>query len=205
MPPAPPILWQLENVWLGRKPDARLRGVTLTITGGLTAITGPSGAGKTSLLNLLVRFETPDDGALLAHLPAGPRLPLFWMPAGGGLWPFGSARRQITDLAPSGDKAAADLWLSALELEECASRTIDQLSRGERERAGVARAMATGAGVLVMDEPFAHVPATRRPEFFDRVATACREHGASLIYATHEPALADMADHRIAMAEGALA
>ncbi|MFO1521493.1 MAG: hypothetical protein U1G05_05535 [Kiritimatiellia bacterium] len=126
------------------------------------------------------------------------------MPAGGGLWPFGSARRQITDLAPAGDQAAADFWLRALESEECADRTADQPSRGERERAGVACAMATRR-VLVMDEPFAHVPAARRPEFFARVATACREHGTSLVYATHEPALADMADRRIAMAEGALA
>jgi ABC-type nitrate/sulfonate/bicarbonate transport system ATPase subunit len=203
--PAPPILWQLENVWLGRKPDARLRGVTLNLSGGLTAIIGPSGAGKTSLLNLLVRFEAPDAGTLTASLPTVPRLPLFWMPAGGGLWPFGSARRQVTDLAPAQDKAAADFWLRALELEECADRTADQLSRGECERVGVARAMATRASVLVMDEPFAHIPAARRPEFFARVADACRASDTSLIWATHEPALAAMADRIVAMAEGGLA
>lgn len=205
MPPASSIIWQLENVWLGRKPDARLRGVTLNIPDGLTAITGPSGAGKTSLLNLLVRFETPDSGALTATLPNGPRLPLFWMPAGGGLWPFGSARRQVTELAPAQDKAAANFWLRTLELDECADRSFDQLSRGERERVGVARAMATRAAVLVMDEPFAHVPAARRPEFFGKVADACRASATSLIWATHEPALAAMADRIVAMAEGGLA
>ena len=205
MPPAPPILWQLDNVWLGRKPDARLRGVTLGIAEGLTAITGPSGAGKTSLLNLLVRFETPECGTLTATLPTGPRLPLFWMPAGGGLWPFGSARRQVTELAPAQDKVAANFWLLALELEECADRTADQLSRGERERVGVARAMSTRAAVLVMDEPFAHVPAARRPEFFGKVADACRASATSLIWATHEPALAAMADRVVAMSEGGLA
>ena len=205
MPPAPSNLWQLENVWLGRKPDARLRGVTINLPGGLTAITGPSGAGKTTLLNLLVRFESPDSGSLTASLPDSSRLPLFWMPAGGGLWPFGSARRQVTDLAPAQDKAAAEFWLRALELEDCANRTADQLSRGERERVGVARAVATGAAVLVMDEPFAHVPAARRPEFFGKVADACRASATSLIWATHEPALAAMADRVVAMAEGGLA
>lgn len=205
MPPASSTLWKLENVWLGRKPDARLRGVTLNLSAGLTAITGPSGAGKTSLLNLLVRFETPDSGTLTATLLEGSRLPLFWMPAGGGLWPFGSARCQVTDLAPATDKAAADFWLRALELEECADRTADQLSRGERERVGVARAMATRAAVLVMDEPFAHVPAARRPEFFGMVADACRASATSLVWATHEPALAAMADRVVAMAEGGLA
>ncbi|MFO1528472.1 MAG: hypothetical protein U1F77_01770 [Kiritimatiellia bacterium] len=45
------------------------------------------------------------------------------------------------------------------------------------------------------------MPAARRPSS-RAVATACREHGTSLVYATHEPALADMADRRIAMAEG---
>jgi ABC-type multidrug transport system ATPase subunit len=77
-------LWQLENVRLGQ----RLHDVTLRIEPGVTAVLGHSGAGKTSLLNLLVGFEKPNAGKLTAEFNRGThRIALFWVPADGGLWP----------------------------------------------------------------------------------------------------------------------
>ena len=77
-------LWKLEGVNLGR----RLSELTLTIESGVTAVLGHSGAGKTSLLNLLVGFEKADNGALASEFDrASHRIPLFWVPPDGGLWP----------------------------------------------------------------------------------------------------------------------
>ena len=77
-------LWQLEGVGLGQ----RLCDLTLRIEPGVTAVLGHSGAGKTSLLNLLVGFEKPDAGKLTAEFNrSSHRIPLFWVPADGGLWP----------------------------------------------------------------------------------------------------------------------
>ena len=75
-------LWKLEAVGLSQ----RLREVTLSIEAGVTAVLGHSGAGKTSLLNLLVAFEQPDAGKLTADFNRGThRMPLFWVPSDGGL------------------------------------------------------------------------------------------------------------------------
>ena len=90
------ILWQLEGVGLGQ----RLRDITLRIEPGVTAVLGHSGAGKTSLLNLLVGFEKPDAGKLIAEFNRGShRIPLFWVPADGGLWPHLTVAEHIAIVA----------------------------------------------------------------------------------------------------------
>ncbi|HEX9047799.1 MAG TPA: ATP-binding cassette domain-containing protein, partial [Verrucomicrobiae bacterium] len=98
-------LWQLENVGLAQ----RLQSVTLRIEPGVTAVLGHSGAGKTSLLNLLVGFENSTAGKLQADLPRGShRIPLFWVPADGGLWPHLTVAEHIaavTDGAPISSSA----------------------------------------------------------------------------------------------------
>ncbi|MFV1991543.1 MAG: ATP-binding cassette domain-containing protein [Acidimicrobiales bacterium] len=58
-------LWELSDVSLGRSPARRLDRVSLVVRAGVTAVIGPSGAGKTSLLNLLAGFERPDSGTLV--------------------------------------------------------------------------------------------------------------------------------------------
>ena len=92
-------LWTLDHVSLGQ----RLRDVTLRIAGGVTAVLGPSGAGKTSLLNLLVAFEQADAGSVTAHvgLEAHTR-PLFWAPQGDGLWPHLTVREHLQAVAGEG-------------------------------------------------------------------------------------------------------
>jgi iron(III) transport system ATP-binding protein len=64
-------LWQLTDVRLGPATRPRLAEVTATIPPGITAVLGESGAGKTSLLNLLVEFERPDGGRVVFHPPTG--------------------------------------------------------------------------------------------------------------------------------------
>ena len=84
-------LWTLDRVTLGR----RLRDVTLTIERGVTAVLGHSGAGKTSLLNLLVGFESADSGEVSARFDRGAHArPLFWAPQDDGLWPHLTARTE---------------------------------------------------------------------------------------------------------------
>ena len=60
-------LWKLENVTLVGERRARLDEVSLTIGPGVTAAVGPSGAGKTSLLNLLVEYEQPSGGTIVCN------------------------------------------------------------------------------------------------------------------------------------------
>jgi len=64
-------LWRLHGVCLGEEPSPRLAGLSVNIGPGVTAVLGCSGAGKSSLLNLLVGFETLDRGELVATLPVG--------------------------------------------------------------------------------------------------------------------------------------
>ena len=78
-------LWILENVALA---PARLRDVSLTLRPGVTAVIGWSGAGKTSLLNVLAGFEKAERGSVRG--PAS----LAWVPQDGGLWPHCTARKK---------------------------------------------------------------------------------------------------------------
>ena len=82
------FLWKLENVTLLGQNRPRLDGISLKIVHGVTAVVGPSGAGKTSLLDLLTEFEKPDRGNIATNLEQGEqRLPLYWVPQTDGLWP----------------------------------------------------------------------------------------------------------------------
>ena len=92
-------LWQLESVGLGQ----RLRDITLQIKPGVTALLGPSGAGKTSLLNVLIGFEKPDAGKFTAEFDrCSHRISLFWVPADGGLWPHLTVAEHIATVAEKG-------------------------------------------------------------------------------------------------------
>src|SRR5258708_361962 len=124
-------LWKLEKVTLSGRGRPRLLDVSLEINPGVTAILGHSGAGKTSLLNLLVGFELADSGTITCGLmqpntnpkcaresdPAPARetplpasrvaveqssrhLPLYWAPAGDGLWPHLTVGQQVRAVLP---------------------------------------------------------------------------------------------------------
>lgn len=223
-----PVLWHFQRVGLSGHRTPRLQEVTLEIRAGATALVGPSGAGKTSLLNLLVDFERPDAGTLTANLPHDDdRLPLFWVPQNDGLWPHLTARQHLDIVMPRGARTHNDsrfvphahtpqadalassatakpsAWaetrtethgvaslLGAFDLAHRAGARPESLSQGECARLSVARALASGAAVLVMDEPLAHVDPARVGRYWQVVRDHCAACRTSLIFATHAPEVA---------------
>lgn len=169
-------LWTLEAVALA---PGRLRGVTLEIRAGVTAVLGGSGAGKTSLLNVLVGFEPAAGGRV-----TGPGR-VFWVPQNGGLWPHCTAREHLRMVKPAG--AEIEAMLAAFDLTGRAAARPGELSEGERARLAVARALLVPAEALVMDEPLAHVDSARVEKYWGAIRARLAATGTALVFATHEP------------------
>lgn len=182
-------LWKLASVRLRGDSADRLADVSLSIGHGVTAIVGFSGAGKTSLLNVLAGMDTPDagtvDGPLLQAGDA--RLPVYWSPQDGGLWPHLSVREHLEVVQPEDFANSADKLLADFDLAERANALPGQMSRGELSRLGVARCLAARPAVMLMDEPLAHTDPARRPAWWQAIRNAVRATECSLVFSTHEP------------------
>jgi iron(III) transport system ATP-binding protein len=211
-------LWRLEQVFVAGTVRPRLDGVTLDVTTGTTAVLGISGAGKTTFLNLLCGFARPHRGRVERLLPqTNGRLSLFWVPQNDGLWPQRTVLEHVEqvlpesadeedtggpepppvapdyfseDGTPDSARRTPEDWLAAFDLLDHADKTPEQLSHGERNRLAVVRALASGAGVLVMDEPMAHVDPARINDYWRVIREHCSQTGTSLIVATHSPEVA---------------
>ena len=172
-------LWTLDHVSLA---PSRLRDVSLTLRAGVTAVIGWSGAGKTSLLNVLVGFEKAERGSVSGCAS------LAWVPQDGGLWPHCTAREHLAIARPGG--GGLDALLAAFDLTARANARPHELSQGEQARLSVARALAAKAEVLVMDEPLAHVDPARAGNYWRVIREHLAATGASLVFSTHLPEIA---------------
>lgn len=184
-------LWELDRATVDGREQPRLSDVTLTISTGTTAVIGPSGAGKTTLLNLLVEFERPATGiSTFKFVPPPGRMPIFWVPQNEGLWPHLTVMEHLTTVMPGGDDAGEDAvrLLMDFDLGELRNALPGRLSEGERARLAVARALASQASVLVMDEPLVHVDPARVGRYWEAVRAHCRRTDTSLVFSTHQPA-----------------
>ncbi|MGE5192153.1 MAG: ATP-binding cassette domain-containing protein [Deltaproteobacteria bacterium] len=180
-------VWKLERVTLCGRPRQRLADVSLEIGSGVTAILGQSGAGKTSLLNLLVGFEQPDQGRIVARLDhSGDRLPLFWGPPDGGLWAHLTVEQHVWAVSPAG--ARPENLLKAFDLSDKIGTFPDQLSQGERARLALVRALASEANVLVLDEPLVHVDPAGARRFWEALREFFRDPArTAIVFSTHSP------------------
>jgi len=183
------VLWQLDGIRLDGTIVPRLDDVCVAVRPGVTAVLGSSGAGKTSLLNLLVGSESPDAGRLSTALPQSDRrLPLYWVPQNGGLWPHDTVLAHLLRVMPEPSEDAAQKLLAALDIADRSAARPDELSQGERSRVAVARALAADPAVLVMDEPFGSVDPARVGRYWRVVRQHVARAGGSLEFATHSPA-----------------
>jgi putative ABC transport system ATP-binding protein len=195
-------LFTLDDVSLSRAGKPVLRGLTTEIPEGATAVVGPSGSGKSSLLRLLNRLADPDSGrvllrgrdvregdvlALRRRVVLVPQLPA----------PLGeTVAEDVRFAAPDGDVPSL-LERAGLDASY-ADRETARLSVGEQQRVMLARALAVGPEVLLLDEPTSALDAAAR-DAVEATITALRAEGAaSIVVVTHDPEQARrLADHAV--------
>ena len=188
------LLWSLKHVSLMSASGIRLDEIDLEIPRGVTAIMGYSGAGKTSLLNLLIDYETPERGDIIRPqdvFQSKSDLDLFWVPHNLGLWPQYTVQEHLTLVYPGREsqQETVEELLTALGLIQVRNQYPGQLSQGEASRLAVARALASKAKVLVMDEPLVHVDQTHWPFYWNTIREYCQKNNTSLVFSTHQPEL----------------
>jgi ABC-type multidrug transport system ATPase subunit len=203
-------LWQLDRVLLRGQARPRIDHVSCRVESGVTAIVGYSGAGKTSLLNLLAGMESPNSGVITVgsatEKAEAAQLDLFWAPQGGGLWPHLDVQGHLKAVASGKNTTeTADKLLDEFDLYTRRAAFPDQLSQGEKARLSVARALFSGAAVLLFDEPLAHVDQARRSRYWQSIRRHIESTGSSLVFSSHDPdVILREADAVLCLAEGKL-
>jgi len=150
-----------------------LGGISIKVNPGeFVSVLGPSGCGKSTIFSLLAGIEQPDGGEIvISGQPAGPERPFAWMPQRDVLLPWRSVRDNVAlgaevaaGKAKAEARATADALLAEFDLADFADSRPFQLSGGMRQRAALARTVAQGRGVLLLDEPFGALDSLTRTE-----------------------------------------
>ncbi len=199
-----------------------LQGVTLDIPpGDFLALMGPSGSGKTTLLNLMGGLDTPTEGTIQV---AGDRLDKM---SGGKLstWrarhigfvfqmynllPVLTAARNVelplllTKLSSAERKKRVQIALSVVGVGDRAKHYPRQLSGGQEQRVGIARAIVTDPTLLLCDEPTGDLDRKSGDEVLDLLQTLNREHGKTIVMVTHDPHAAARASRVLHLEKGTL-
>ncbi len=161
--------------------------VTLELSARTTALYGPSGAGKTSLLEIIAGLRKPMTGRVelhgrdVTHLP--PRLRrVGYVPQDDALFPHMTARQNIFYASRAKSHPVVDV----LELSPTLDRSVQQLSGGERKRVALARALLSDPEVLLLDEPLSGVDVALRDRVLQYLVRVCDEFPIPTVYVTHQ-------------------
>ena len=154
---------------------------------GITALSGPSGCGKTTLLRVLAGLQPVEGGTV--SVPERPTL-LFQE---NRLLPWRTVEQHITDVLPRARRGEAPRWLELAELEGEEKSCPGQLSGGMGRRLALARALACGGGLYLLDEPFTGVDAGRAA----RILTRVRALGVPVVLSSHEAEILALCDRVI--------
>src|SRR5690349_12182666 len=199
-----------------------LKGVNLDIPNGdFLALMGPSGSGKTTLLNLMGGLDSPTDGSVnVAGVSIGGL-------SGSGLsrWrsrnigfvfqlynllPVLTAERNVelplllTKLSKAERRKRVGIALKVVGLAERARHYPRQLSGGQEQRVGIARAIVTDPTLLLCDEPTGDLDRKSGDEILDLLQALNREHGKTIVMVTHDPHAADRAKRTLHLDKGVL-
>ena len=217
-------MYTLDNVSKtyrqSRRTVTALDGVSLEIPAGqMVAIQGPTGGGKSTLLQLLGALERPTSGSVvlgesnlstlgdsrLARIRAHEVGFVF---QGFNLIPTLTAQENVeTALAPLGlgrvvRRARAVEALEGLGLGDRLTHLPTELSGGQQQRVAIARALVKNPDVLLADEPTGNLDEETRDEIMDVLQNLWREKGLTLIVVTHDSAVAKRAERRLRIKHG---
>ena len=199
-----------------------LQGVDLDVPkGDFLALMGPSGSGKTTLLNLMGGLDKPTegvvdvDGVQISGL-GGSGLS-HWRSQNVGfvfqlynLLPVLTAERNVelplllTKLSKAERRKRVTIALKVVGLAERSRHYPRQLSGGQEQRVGIARAIVTDPTLLLCDEPTGDLDRKSGDEILDLLQTLNREHGKTIIMVTHDPQAAARARRTLHLDKGVL-
>ena len=207
----------------GRETIEVLRGLDLEIRrGDFLALMGPSGSGKTTLLNLLGGLDRPTSGEVLVEgeridrLSGGPLAA--WRARHVGfvfqfynLLPVLTAQRNVevplllTGLSRAERRRHAASALALVGLADRAKHLPSQLSGGQEQRVGIARAIVSDPTLILADEPTGDLDRQSGDEILALLAELNERHGKTVVMVTHDPRAAGVAHRVLELDEGRVA
>jgi molybdate transport system ATP-binding protein len=176
--------------------------LNLTITSRATALFGASGAGKTSLLDLVAGLRRPErariefDGEVFTDTGHGIAVPphrrrIGYVPQDGALFPHLTVRENLRygfDLIPPAERRTSlEQVARVLEIAALLDRRMDFLSGGEKQRVACGRALLAQPRLLLLDEPLAGLDSGLKSRFMPYLLRLRDEFDIPMLYVTHEP------------------
>ena len=198
-----------------------LNGLTLDLHQGQSlGLLGGSGSGKSTLARLLMGLETPDQGSILFNGQPLQGHPQFlqsaqmvfqdalsaFNPQRSIGWSIAEPLRHLSSMSAESCRARVEELLQQVQLE---ARDIDklpaQLSGGQLQRAGIARAMAIGPQLIILDEALSNLDRVLQVQILDLLARIRRESGTGFLLITHDLSLVQRFCQRVVvLADGKL-
>ncbi|MFF3006204.1 ABC transporter ATP-binding protein [Kitasatospora sp. NPDC057940] len=204
----------------GERTVHALRGVSFTVgRGELAALKGRSGSGKTTLLNLVGGLDAPTagsialDGTDLAELDEDGRLALRRERIGFvfqsfGLIPMLTAAENVgvpmrlRKVSAAEREERAHTLLALVGLADQANQRPGELSGGQQQRVAIARALANEPGLIIADEPTGQLDSETGRSIMQLLRAVVRSEGVTVVVATHDPTLMELADRVIELRDG---
>jgi molybdate transport system ATP-binding protein len=179
--------------------------VSAEITSQVTAICGPSGAGKTVLLDLIAGLRRPQsafiqhDQRILTDIKSGVNVParyrqIGYVPQDLALFPHFSVRKNLlygcnsstAQATDNGHLFSYDHVTEVLEIQSLAERGTTHLSGGEKQRVALARALLTSPKLLLLDEPLANLDSGLKSRIVPYLTRIRDEFRLPMLYITHD-------------------
>jgi putative ABC transport system ATP-binding protein len=207
---------------VGHEKRVALDDVSLRIgKGELVAIVGPSGAGKTTLANIIGGLLRPDNGQVIVQSKQLDRLSdrllsryrnrqVGFVFQNFSLLPnFTAIDNVCTPLVIAGVPhrkrvKLAKQYLSLVGLEQQANQRANQLSGGERQRVAIARALIMCPKLIIADEPTGSLDSTRGQSIMDLLTELAHKQGLTVCIVTHDERLASRTDRILHLEDGHL-
>jgi molybdate transport system ATP-binding protein len=185
---------------------------------GVTALFGRSGAGKTSIINMVAGLVRPDEGHIIVNdrclfdskmsvdLPPEKRR-VGYVFQEGRLFPHLSVRSNLTygmGLIPKAERYVdLDQVVHLLGIEHLLDRRPGKLSAGEKQRVAIGRALLTSPSLLLMDEPLASLDVARKAEVLPFIARLSGEFSIPILYVSHSlEEILNLADAMVVLDSG---
>lgn len=207
----------------GRTPVPVLRGLSLRMEQGeFLALMGPSGSGKSTLLNLIAGLDRPTGGEVIVggspiHSLSERKLAGWRARNIGFVFQFSnllgalSAERNVavplllTSFAARERRRRVAIALEIVGLSERGKHRPRELSGGEQQRVGIARALVNDPALLVCDEPTGDLDRATSGEILDLLVALNRDQGKTILMVTHDPEAAERASRILHLVDGQLA